>query len=376
MTASLFCKEFDELPTHTHAPAKSHVRRIGLALTGVLALGVTLFASACADTPSTGDDASTIVRSTTNVAGAGVVGNNRPTVGVCPQTAPLDPEGIQGSIRPVGSSQGIVEVPADPMRIVVLDASSLDATCALGVWERVVGASTLDPDFRGDGDQALYLGTGIAEIPTVGTVGSPDIDAIAGLDPDLIIGADTLGTDTYSALSGIAPTVLTSSDAGWKSTFLQSAAALGRGQTGFEELARFSADAEQVGREVNATQTQASVVRFLPDSIVTDAPSSFAGEVLGEIGVQRPPAQTETSITVPTDDLADAEGDIVYVRFDGDDGETFGTDVMRSTEWEDLGSAKDGRVFAVDDTVWSGSGVVAARAILADVTNSLNAYVS
>ncbi|WP_243636880.1 ABC transporter substrate-binding protein [Rhodococcus sp. Eu-32] len=341
-----------------------------------LAVGVALTVTACSGTSESADNASTIVRSTTNIAGAGVVGNNRPTTGLCPATAPLDPTGIEGSVRPVGHSEGISEIPADPMRIVVLDAAALDATCALGVWERVVGASTLDPDFRGDGDQELYLGTGIAEIPGVGTVGSPDLDAIAGLNPDLIIGADSLGTETYRSLSGIAPTVFTSSDSGWKGTFLQSAAALGRGQTGFDELARFTADAEQVGRDVNATQTQASVVRFLPDSIVTDGPASFASEVLAEVGVGRPPSQQDAENTVPADDLSAVEGDIVYARFDGDDGESFGTDVMDGDDWKDLGAAKDGRVFVVDDTVWSSSGVVAARAMLADVTNSLNAYVS
>ena len=49
---------------------------------------------------------------------------------------------------------------------------------------------------------------------------------------------------------------------------------------------------------------------------------------------------------------------------------------MESDAWADLGSAEDGRIFAVNDTVWSGSGVIAARTILTDVTDSLNAYVS
>lgn len=351
---------------------QSTVRNTGLVLT----IGAVVVLAGCSDTPASSDNASTIVRSTTNIAGAGVVGNNRTTVGLCPEAAPLDPTGIEGAVRPVGHSEGISEVPADPTRIVVLDPAALDASCALGVWERVVGAPTLDPDFRGDGDQELYLGTGISEIPSVGLVGAPDIDAIAGLAPDLIIGADSLGPDTYSALTDIAPTVFTSGDEGWKGAFLQSAAALGRGGTAFEELARFSADAEQVGRDVNAFQTQASVVRFLPDSFTTDSPGSFAGEVLAEIGVQRPPSQRGDSVTGSTENVSAAEGDIVYVRFDGDDGETFGKSVMSSEAWEDLGSAKDGRIFAVNDTVWSGSGIVAARAILADVTASLNAYVS
>lgn len=341
-----------------------------------LAVGALVLVSGCSDASPASDNASTIVRSTTNIAGAGVVGNDRETAGLCPALAPLDSTGVDGDTRAVGSSEGITDVPADPLRIVVLGPEALDAACAVGIWERVVGASTLDPSFRGDGDQELYLGTGISQIPTVGTVGSPDIDAIASLKPDLILGADSLGADRFDALSDIAPTVFTSSDNGWKGSFLQSAAALGRGGTAFDDLARFSADAEQVGRDVNATQTQASVVRFLPDSIVTDGSSSFASDVLDEVGVARPPAQRDAPVTVSGDDPSAAEGDIVYVRFDGDDGEKYGKSVMTSDAWEDLGSAKDGRIFVVNDTVWSGSGIVAARAILADVTNSLNAYVS
>ncbi len=360
------------MPPQSRAPSALSLRSVGVAL----AVGIVVSVTGCSGSSVSNDDASTIVRTTTKVAGAGVVGNDRPTAGLCPETAPLDPKGIKGSVRPVGHTEGISDVPADPKRVVVLDPASLDAACALGMWERVVGAATLDPDFRGDGDQPLYLGPGIAAIPPVGIVGAPDIDAIEGLNPDLIIGADSLGSQSYETLSDIAPTVFTSSEDGWKDTFLQSAAALGRGNTAFAELAQFSADARQAGRDIDATQTQASVVRFLSDSIVSDSPSSFAGQVLAEIGVQRPPAQRGENITISVDDVSAAEGDIVYVRFDGDDGESFGRSVMTDEPWEDLGSTKDGRIFAVNDTVWSGSGIVAARAILADVRNSLNAYVS
>lgn len=351
-----------------------HPKRLGgfLAIVGA----AVLLASGCSDSAAE-DNASTIVRSTTNIAGAGVVGNNRDTTGLCPSPAPVDPQGIVGRERAVGSAEGIVDVPADPQRVVVLDAAALDASCAVGIWERVVGAATLDPDFRGDGDQELYLGTGLARVPGVGPVGSPDIDAIAALNPDLIIGADTVGdSSSYAALSALAPTVLTSSDGNWKNTFLQSAAALGRGQSAFDALAAFSADAEQTGRDVDASQTQASVIRFLPDTIRADGTDSFAGEVLDEVGVRRPPNQRGGAVDISPDDLTAAEGDIVYVRFDGSAGEEHGTSIMKSGGWEDLGSSIDGRIFVVNDTVWSGSGVIAARAILADIRNSLNAYVS
>ena len=361
------------MPLHARVPRSSARHRIGVVAAACLAAAVTLVG--CSDSESQ-DNASTIVRSTTNIAGAGVVGNNRDTVGLCPALAPLDPAGIEGDVRPVGHAEGISAIPADPQRIVVLDAAGLDASCAVGIWERVVGSATLDPDFRGDGDQPLYLGTGLASVPYVGPVGAPDVDAIAALDPDLILGADSLGSDTYDALSSIAPTVFTSTGQGWKDTFLQSAAALGRGQSGFEALASFSDDAERVGREIDATQTQASVIRFGGDTIEVDGPSSFAGQVLAEVGVGRPQSQRDADFSVTPDDLSSVEGDIVYVRFAGPDGESFGREVMDSDAWHALGSVTDGRIFAVNDTVWSGSGIIAARAVLADLSASLNGYVS
>ncbi|WP_415974390.1 ABC transporter substrate-binding protein [Rhodococcus sp. 077-4] len=340
-----------------------------------MCLSATVALTGCSDSEAQ-DDASTIIRTTTNIAGAGVVGNNRDTVGLCPALAPLDPTGVEGNTRPVGHAEGISVIPADPRRIVVLDAAGLDASCAVGIWERVVGAATIDPDFRGDGDQPLYLGTGLASVPSVGPVGAPDIDAIAALDPDLILGGDSLGSSMYDSLEAIAPTVFTATGRGWKDTFLQSAAALGRGQAGFEALASFSADAERVGRQIDAAQTQASLVRFDADSIEVDGPDSFAGQVLGEVGVARPQSQRDAAFSVQSDNLAPVEGDIVYVRFAGPEGEAFGREVMDSDAWHTLGSVTDGRVFAVNDTVWSGSGVIAARAILADLSASLNGYVS
>ena len=62
----------------------------------------------------TDDAASTIVRSTTNVAGAGVLGNDRDTENVCGPTAPVDPAGVTGTVRKVTHAAGETEVPAEP----------------------------------------------------------------------------------------------------------------------------------------------------------------------------------------------------------------------------------------------------------------------
>ena len=95
-------------------PTQFSVRARAIAL----AAGAALALAGCSSAAESSDNGSDIVRSTTNVAGAGVVGNDRDTVGLCPTPAPVDPVGIEGAVRPVGHSEGISEVPADPVRIV------------------------------------------------------------------------------------------------------------------------------------------------------------------------------------------------------------------------------------------------------------------
>jgi iron complex transport system substrate-binding protein len=70
-----------------------------------------------------------------------------------------------------------------------------------------------------------------------------------------------------------------------------------------------------------------------------------------------------------------AEGDLIYVLFAGADGQEHGESVMRSQQWEELGAVADNRTFVVDDTLWHTTGLTAARAVLTDIRDTLNAYV-
>ncbi|MFC8043958.1 ABC transporter substrate-binding protein [Nocardia sp. NPDC057353] len=312
------------------------------------------------------DDASTIIRTTTNIAGAGVVGLERDTTKACP--LPSRPD--QGAAQ-VTHTGGVTTVPADPQRIVVLGTPALDAACALGLWERVVGATTLN----GSAPQPDYLGYGVKRIPSVGPDGAPDPARIAELDPDVIVG--TAGQGDYAALAAVAPTVLAGTGSGWAAEFTGLAAGLGRTEAAEAALAAYRADAAATGADpaVSAAQTQASVIRFGADSITVQGADSFAGGVLADIGVRRPQDQRAASFTVAPDELDRVEGDVIFVLFDGEAGTEYGESVMRSAGWKELGAASDQRVFAVEDSVWHGSGVTAARALVTDVRMHLNGYV-
>lgn len=347
----------------TPSPTRS-MRRRGAAVAALAAVAG-LLVTGC----SQPDDSGSIVRTTTNIAGAGVVGIERDTSKAC--ALPSAPDQTSGT-RTVDHVAGTSDVPADPRRIVVLSTAALDAVCALGLWERVVGAATVD----GPTPQPSYLGYGISAVPGVGAVGAPDPARVAALRPDLILGDVPTGAASFEALKAIAPTVFVGRTGNWQDEFTSAAAALGRRTAGAAALDSYRAEAADIGTSINANQTQASLVRFTPDAIQVLGSDSFAGQVLADTGAQRPTAQRANSFDVRTDDFTKLEGDLICVMFAGPGGKQYGEKVMRGDAWKELGAATDRRTFVVDDSVWHASGLTAARAVLLDIRNTLNAFVT
>lgn len=320
------------------------------------------------------DPASEIVRTTTRIAGAAVVGIERDTTTACALPSSPDPGLPADGTHAVIHTAGVSEVPNDPRRIVVLDAASLDAVCALGLWERVVGVSSAS-DERPD-----YLGTGVAEIPAVGSPGSPDLAAVEQAQPDLILGASA-DTGLYESLSSVAPTVIVGADqVFWRQQFERVGESLGRSGAARQVLEEYSVAARELGNELTSSQTQASLVRFTSDGPTIDGTASFPGQVLADLGAERPAPQRfgvedgRAYRPVDTEDPSPADGDVIFVRFDGQDGLDRGTEYMKRDEWLDLGAVTDNRLFSVSDEVWSTAGPVAARAVLTDLRHSLNGY--
>ena len=221
------------------------------------------------------------------------------------------------------------------------------------------------------------MGSGVQKIPSVGRSGSPDVAAIAALHPDLILGStDSGATDS---LRGVAPTVLIG-PGDWETTFTDYAEGMDRSRAGAQALADYRTDARETGASIGASLSQASVARFSTTDIQVQGSDTFAGRVLADAGVQRPAAQRGPSFGIGGLDTQSErdklEGDIVYLLFDGEAGKSRGEEVMDGDDWEKLGAVADKRDFAVDDTIWHGSGVTAARAILTDLHESLNSYVT
>ncbi len=145
-------------------------------------------------------DEPTVITSTTKIAGAGVLGNQRrPDESCAPDPLPADPD--DSPTRPVRHAAGETIVNTEPQRIVVLSGDQLDALCALGLQSRVVAAALPD----GSDSQPSYLGTVIHDLHAVGTRSTPDMDAIRAANPDLILGSDALTSRRLSRAVGDRP---------------------------------------------------------------------------------------------------------------------------------------------------------------------------
>ncbi|MGK2879727.1 MAG: ABC transporter substrate-binding protein [Mycobacterium sp.] len=343
---------------------------------GAVAASVTISAG-CSSEPATGPAAgsSTLITSTTKIAGAGVLGNQRrPDESCAAEPAPLDP----GSpTRLVQHAAGATEVIEDPRRIVVLSGDQLDALCALGLQSRIVAAALPD----GSDTQPSYLGTTVHDLPAVGTRSAPDLAAIAAAAPDLILGSDALTPAQFGPLSEIAPTVFTAAPGeGWTDNLRIVGTATGRAEPATALVDGFDDFATEVGVQTDATHFQASIVQLTDSTIRIYGPANFPGSVFTDVGVDRPAAQRFTDqpyleIGASDADLAGnpdfsaADGDIVYVSFASPAAKDRAPTVLGSDAWRALSANRDNRVFIVNNEIWqTGQGIVAARGIIDDLS--------
>ncbi|ORX01287.1 Fe3+-citrate ABC transporter substrate-binding protein [Mycolicibacillus trivialis] len=330
-------------------------------------LGLAATGGCATDTTGGSAPSTSVITSTTMIAGAGVLGNQRRPDESCA----AEPAPAEGGPHRVDNAEGVapptVEVPADPQRIVVLAVDQLDALCALGLQSRIVAAAA----------QPSYLGTVIHDLPTVGSPDAPDLAAIRGAEPDLILGSVAASADLYPQLAEIAPTVFTTAaGARWQGELRTVAAATGRAGAADGLLDGFAEAARQLAAKADTAHYQASIVQFTDDGVRIFGAVNFPGSVLKEAGLDRPPAQRFTDrpfIEVDTADLdgADfsaADADIVYVSFATATARERAPRIFDSDAWRALSANADNRVFVVNNEVWqAGQNLVAARGILDDL---------
>jgi len=271
--------------------------------------------------------------------------------------------------REITHAMGTTDVPDSPQRIVVLTNEGTEALLAVGITP--VGAVR---SWLGDPWYA-HIAADMADVTVVGEESAVNLETIAALQPDLILGNKTRQEKIYDQLSAIAPTVMSERLRGdWKINMALYTDAVGKGDEGRAALDAFDARVHKIAEAAGpALQEEVSLGRFMPSLTRIYYKDTFAGLILGEIGFARPAAQAkpEFADAIGKERIPELEGDrlFYYVYETGDgEGNSQAADWTSDPLWLNLDVVKAGKAYAVDDAVWNtAGGYLAANLLLDDV---------
>ncbi|EOM75477.1 ABC Fe(3+) transporter [Rhodococcus rhodnii LMG 5362] len=263
----------------------------------------------------------------------------------------------------VEHARGTLDVPAAPERVVVLEPVQLDTSIALGVVP--VGAAVASEAVG----VPPYLGEEGEAVEVIGTVPQPNLEQIAALAPDLILGTESRHAELYDSLAAIAPTAFMDSQADpWRDNVDFVARALGQPDAGSTVLAEYDERCAEIEATHETSDRTAQLVRPRDDMLTLYGPVSFAGNTLECAGFTIPPRDWEDSISVDlSPELAgEAQADLVVVTSNTpDDPSTMPAAITSNEQFFP-------NLHLVDAAYWiSGVGPIGGAAVLDDLDRIL-----
>ncbi|MET9347381.1 ABC transporter substrate-binding protein [Streptomyces termitum] len=286
------------------------------------------------------------------------------------KTAALGTDAKPGQFpRTLTHAMGTTEVKAAPKRVVVLDVGELDNVVSLGIQPVGYAPSEGDDGIPG------YLAKDAGSPKSVGTINNLNLEAIANLQPDLILGSQLRAADKYDELSKIAPTVFSIRPGfTWKENYLLNAAALDKTAEAKEKLTAYETKAKQLGTDIGPNKPTVSMVRYLPGKIRLYAKASFIGTILEDAGLPRPKNQqvNDLAVEVSPEKIDQADGDWIFTGVYGEAKATKKDAAQGNPLWKNLKAVKAGQAKDVPDETWYlGLGVTAANSVLDDLRADL-----
>jgi len=273
----------------------------------------------------------------------------------------------------VEHAMGSTTIEKAPEKVVILTNEGTEALLALGVTPvGAVQSWTGDPWYDHIADE-------MKDAEVVGLESEVNVEAIAALKPDLIIGNKMRQEAIYDQLSAIAPTVFAEDLRGnWKNNFELYAKAINKEEKGKEIIdaydTRIAGLKEKLGDKLNM---KVSMVRFMAGDVRIYQKDSFSGVILDQLGFARPESQNVNEFAIKgatKEQMPLMDGDILfYFTYETGDGAA----AKLEKEWledplfKNLEVAQKGEVHKVDDVIWNtAGGVKAANLMLDDIENT------
>ena len=280
-------------------------------------------------------------------AGCGADGAEPDTAG--PATAqPTTDQPADDATFPVtvGSGESAVEIPAQPERIVSLSPTATEVLFAIGAGDLVVAAD----------EYSTYP----EEAPTTDLSAlTPNIEAVAGYDPDLVVAPSDPG-DLVSSLEEIGvPTLIHPAAVTIDDTFLQIeqlGAATGHVADAAELVAQMQADIEALVAKLPERTEPLTYYHELDESYFSVSSDTFIGQLYGLLGMQSIADEVgDESGGYPQlspEFIVEANPDVILLA----DATCCGVDaeqVASRPGWEQMTAVQAGRIIALDEDIAS-----------------------
>ena len=284
--------------------------------------------------------------------------------------------GGAGGTRTVETAHGPVDIPVRPQRVVAMhDQLVAYAVASLG-FDRLIAVAARD---AADPTVAIRQ---LGDVPPVferlediGTYEAPNLEAIAALDPDLIIGLPYEVDPVYDELSAIAPTVVIDLVEDGRTPFRRQrdlAAVVGVEDELDERLADYETRREAV-RAAIGDQLQGAAYTYLEsfgagpeDNWIIRSEFAPGLIVLGDLGAV--PSSTTLGLTeeyngVSLETVATFDADVIFVGLP-EEGEL---DPQLSALLATTTAGRAGQIHTVSRDIWALEVVEALFASLRDV---------
>lgn len=280
-----------------------------------------------------------------------------------------------GKAYSVQHAMGKTEIPGKPERVIVLTNEGIEALLAVGVKPvGAVKAFTGDPWYDHLKDQ-------LKGVEVVGTEQEVNVEKIAALKPDLIIGNKIRQEAIYDKLNKIAPTVFAETLRGdWKENLELYAQAVDREKEGQKVLQQFDQRVNDLKAKLgDRVDQEVSVVRFMPGITRIYYTDSFSGVIFDQLGFKRPANQAKLfkgdgklgklAVEVDKELIPEMDGDILFYFTYAPEGDNevkqLEKEWTHDPMWKNLSAVKKGNVHRVDDVIWNtAGGVLAAHEML------------
>ena len=318
---------------------------------------------------------STRVRAIVGVAltvlALGACSSNQPAPASSPEASTTSETSATRTVTDASGQE--VTLPSHPSRVVTLSEPTTDNALALGVIPIGVVSG------RGQQTVPNYLVERAGDIPILGSIGTPNLEAIGAAHPDLILVDGTSvknnDTETLTALAQIAPVFFTTQKGGdWRETFTLTADALGVADQAEAKLAEFDQHVASVSarlKDAGYLDQTYSVVRWQGDSAGLILKELPAGQALTALGMKRPANQDRNgeghSEPVSLENIDQIDADWIFFGTLGKasvnnpsagvEASAAALEEAKATVgFDSLGAVQANHVIPVDGSLWTSTG--------------------